>query len=108
MMTRIINAMSAAGMVAAGLLSGATPSIALPIAPHARHATHHHITHRRPYVLRHAFGGPFLSIDSDRTPGSWHVNGNGLPYQVPYPCAYPIGADSGGAEQFQMFGCPLP
>ncbi|MDB5601970.1 MAG: hypothetical protein JWN71_4014 [Xanthobacteraceae bacterium] len=28
-----------------------------------------------------------------------HINGNGLPYQVPYPCAYPPGADDSGAER---------
>jgi hypothetical protein len=43
----------------------------------------------------------------DFAPGTWHINQDGMRYQVPYPCAYPIGADSGGAERFQMFGCPL-
>jgi hypothetical protein len=43
----------------------------------------------------------------DYAPGTWHINQDGMRYQVPYPCAYPLGYDSGGAAIFQMHGCPL-
>jgi hypothetical protein len=108
---RIINRAALAAALATSLLCGASPSWAAPRASHTGHAAgphgHGRSAHRH-HHLGGTFAGPLLPDPGEGVPGSWHINRNGLPYQVPYPCAYPLGADASGAERFQTFGCPLP
>jgi hypothetical protein len=114
----ITSVAAASALAAVSLVGGAGLSFAADqprpahthVAASARLHGHVRPGPRQHHPMRGIFAGPLRSdIDEGGdVPGSWHVNGNGAPYQVPYPCAYPLGADDAGIEHFQTFGCPLP
>lgn len=99
-------------LVGAMMVTGATSATAA-VWTHAKSAkSTAHARWRRQAHVRYVHPGWYASsfgpmVDS-HAPGTWHLNRFGYPYQVPYPCAYPLGYDSGGAAVFQMYGCPLP